>query len=792
MRIHGRRIRPPRHEPSLMPLATLGIPPLLVDSRPKELALREGNVPRAFQGLLFGDASGVGRARQLPEVVTWAVATLKADGESPGHRVCGTCTGWYPSVPRGELQALVEALEVACIPAVYAGDCQYVIDGFSGGVPRSLASSSSPHADLWRRARWLQNDHGEGITVVKVKAHRSRARAEQDEASGGLELWHGNQHADATAKGLALRLWEGLRSRAEAIDARSADFVATMTRLGICTRIAQLSLDSLKLPRVSRRRKRSSIAAGRCGGHQLVPRAAGGGHWCTRCKLITRTASSLKSLAAKPCHGEVLLGVHSSHQLRWSLGITWCERCGCYMTRLPRALRQACDGAPRSAAARNVLRRLRSGLPPTTAAYLCRTAAEDDWVNGCDSIWEARAAGPGVRARAQPAGNENDPSTQRAGRSGGEADNLRGAEAVRRGASVEVPRRAIGERHILHRDERGPRGLDAPRSSPQLRDPLPRRRDVSRGALVPRPCDGARRVDDDVCGPPHAPRPPHASNEVYDRGRVSPRESQCVPVGRQSLNDGSSATSHAAPVSFPCRPTAGGSWTRRLAPAATFVRRECGGCQSLTASRCRSCRGPLCLVCARAFKACPAAPGDQPSGGEAMDGDDAGEGAGVAASVRAPAGVFRDVFNRRHDRVKSPLAARPVCSAAPASADGPTAASRSDAMRAGSAPPRSEAATLVALPRADAAAPRRRAGADHPSVASDPGRNDDNDFPCRHSSGGAALISVSTSSTVVVPVVTTSSDDAVALPCRLPTCSVARAAASAPADYLGRCHSGAT
>ncbi len=296
-------------------------------------------------------------------------------------------------------------------------------------------------------------------------------------------MWQGNRFADATAKSFALRLWEGRHRRAQAMAHRVDGFVSSMARSGICTRIAQVTLDSLKLPRVSRRRGKHGAAAGHCGDHDLVPRDAGGGHWCTRCRLITRTAASRRSLAAKPCKGEVLLGVHRTHHLRSSVGVTWCEKCGYYMSRLPRALRQPCSGAPRSAAARNVLRRLRSGLPPTTAAYLGRMAADDDWAEGWAAAFEGGRLVPCSRERPGGASTNTSAHTARSavdqfrsapssecapGTVGGaEADDrsaedrqpMGGPPAVRPGGTSGGAATATaderGTRAILHRDERG-------------------------------------------------------------------------------------------------------------------------------------------------------------------------------------------------------------------------------------------------------------------------------------------------------------------------------------------------
>ncbi len=455
-----------------MPLATLGLPPLLRDGRPQELALREGYVPRGTSGNLYGDASGVGKVTSpTPEVITWSLVTLRADGESLHHRMAGVCTGWYPSVAKGELQALVEGMEAALVPATYVGDCQNVIDGVADVIPKSLAGSGSPHADLWRRARWLRRDHGPGIEGLKVKAHRSQSQAIDH---GDVGLWHGNRYADIVAKGFALKLWEGIREEAETRAAQRNDYLDSMVRGGICARWAPTALDALWLPTVSMRRKRRGARGSQCGEHVLVPRPSGGGQWCSKCKLITRTATSFKTLAAKPCRGEVVLGVHRSHQLRWSVGISWCEKCGYYMSRLPRALRQPCAGAPRSAAARNVLRRLRSGLPPTTAAYLKNVAAEDDWATALEGLFTEELNSSGARSpngaargaptRAQSDNSRRAPAPRDATDDAGSGPRPRGlnpcsggrastAPGISQGDGVGSAPRPMIEKVRFHRDE---------------------------------------------------------------------------------------------------------------------------------------------------------------------------------------------------------------------------------------------------------------------------------------------------------------------------------------------------
>ncbi len=612
MKIGGRYIREPRAEAELMPLATLGLPPLLRDGRPQELVLREGHVPRGTTGNLFGDASGVGKVNgQAPEVITWAVATVQPDGESLHHRMAGVCSGWYPSVAKGELQAFIEAMEAALAPATYVGDCQYVTDALSDGIPKSLASSRSPHADMWRRARRLLRDRGHGIDSLKIKAHRSQSQAM---AQGDVDLWHGNAYADVLAKGLALKLWEGIRGEADARAAQRDDYLGSMVRSGICARLAQKALDALKLPKVSAKRTRRGRSGTQCGEHALEPRPTGGGQWCSKCKLITRTATSFKTLAAKPCRGEVLLGVHPSHQLRWAVCVCWCEKCGYYMSRLPRALRQPCSGAPRSGAARNVLRRLRSGLPPTTAAYLRRAAADDDWAVAMENLL---TSGGGSRGPLSKNGQTSDAPHQTQDDIGQQATRGRAAApssaaATTPGERARVAPRLAVEKVRLHRDEiPGDDETALRRPAAVRRDGAPRDRDqAARPDIVSRhAAEGPHdRVDEHNNSPP-----PHGALCVMMERRIGERSSPAsgqtseynavgVTDQRQSPRGAVEPSDARSPF---CQPGSQGSWSSRIAPTPVFIRRPCHICQGVTRSRCRGCRGPRCMACAKGRRACP-------------------------------------------------------------------------------------------------------------------------------------------------------------------------------------------
>ncbi len=303
--------------------------------------------------------------------MTWALVTDQRDRDGRRLTARGRLGGWLPSVPRGELRAAVEWMVRGCSPSTYASDCQYVVDGFVQGIGEHLTSSRSRHADLWRRAKALLDDHGTThMNVVNVKAHRTRRQAEDDEEVGvaAVGQWEGNNDADHAAKSLARRLWADRRLVEERGAAQRQTWCRLLKRTAVYTSVAQKRLDALHLPRVTRNRVR--VSERQCGDHHVVPHPNGLGTWCDLCHLIANTAISRRVLAGRQCRGDVLLQVHASHRVRLSCGVYWCGRCGAFMSRLPRALKRQCPGAPPNHAARTILRRLRGGPPPTTHAYL--------------------------------------------------------------------------------------------------------------------------------------------------------------------------------------------------------------------------------------------------------------------------------------------------------------------------------------------------------------------------------------------------------------------------------------
>ena len=149
----------------------------------------------------FGDGSGERRNEVDLAIDTWSVVRLAGNQYDVPSKVRGQVGGWFPTVPRAELSALLWHLQPALCPATYVGDCAEFIRGATQQVPAFLKSSRSIHADLWKRVAWLIEDHGDGLAFLKTKAHRSRdaaARSEDDP----LAFWLGNDAADKHAKSL--------------------------------------------------------------------------------------------------------------------------------------------------------------------------------------------------------------------------------------------------------------------------------------------------------------------------------------------------------------------------------------------------------------------------------------------------------------------------------------------------------------------------------------------------------------------------------------------------------------
>jgi ribonuclease HI len=109
----------------------------------------------------------------------------------------GTCTEPFASSFRAEQTALLEALRIAVPPIKIHCDNQQVVDGVASG--RSWCTDARREgADLWKAIWDALDDVGEGVNVVKVKAHTSW----REVARGIITLrdQRGNAMADAAAK----------------------------------------------------------------------------------------------------------------------------------------------------------------------------------------------------------------------------------------------------------------------------------------------------------------------------------------------------------------------------------------------------------------------------------------------------------------------------------------------------------------------------------------------------------------------------------------------------------------
>ncbi len=370
----------------LLPLTLYGLPPLRALWQPVHGRRQDGLLPPQRRGHYYGDGSGVRQESAAHRRATWALYlhdgdianSLKEVEEttgtlSPEHYIRGMLNGWRPTVPRAETRAIVAFLERALPGSTYHGDCRYALEVAAAGVPARFRSSWSGDADLWRTVKRLLDDAAgkENMKFIKIKAHRGRAAAEC-EGHEALQHWTGNARVDVLARKLARELREQGRDQ-ETNDPREGtvrhqDVQDALRWLAVSTAWA---LRHWPEQAVKRRPKQRLAQQGvtTVGPHTLVPRR-GGGYICSECHLYTTTQTSMKSLRNTPCRGTLTSACHYSHVLEWSRGVLWCSQCASYTIRRPRALKLPCPGQPKTEAARNVQRRLREGLPPTTADYL--------------------------------------------------------------------------------------------------------------------------------------------------------------------------------------------------------------------------------------------------------------------------------------------------------------------------------------------------------------------------------------------------------------------------------------
>ena len=321
----------------------------------------EGLTGDRLTGEVFGDGSGYGQQSKYTRCASWAVVAHDQNGCA--RKVRGHIAGWFPTVPRAELAACLHFLRVASPPACYIGDCKMVIDGVKDGVDEEKCTSQNFNADLWRQIRDLSARQRHSITFAKTKAHRSRQIAEQD-GNDPLEWWIGNRVADAYAKQLCgwryeqqqfLRNWEQ----------HTREHRTCLEHIATAAAWCFRHWPSVRKGRKSKRRTAVTQSGSLDGsGHWLVPRAKGG--WrCKHCLREVWTKQGIARMRARQCSGDVTAKTHPTHSLKETRGVLWCIRCGAHTTRMPRTLIEVCSEQPRSAAYKNIIRRLGQGLLPT-------------------------------------------------------------------------------------------------------------------------------------------------------------------------------------------------------------------------------------------------------------------------------------------------------------------------------------------------------------------------------------------------------------------------------------------
>ncbi len=613
-----------------LPLLLFGLPPREAIWTPRIGGRIEGGLRHERPGVFFGDGSGYGQDTVRLRQATWALTTgSSASGGTPELHMLdfirGAVQGWHPTVPRGEIAAIIRFLDVAAIGSTYVGDCKYALDVVRAGIPPRFRSSSCGDADLWRTAARALGQRGGagGYHFIKIKSHQPRAAAEAD-GGEAVALWEGNHRADLLAKSLARCIYvEASRGCVPAslevpggIDAFLGE-----TAMGAAWAIQNWP----DVGRRARARRRdagtgSGASSLRVGPHTLAPHADGG-WFCIECLLVTRTSASRKSLRSSPCQGTVPSQCHSSHELRWSHGVYWCWRCGRYTVKRPRALRAQCPGVPASAAGRNVLRRLREGRPPTTAAYLQRVAAAAHEERRVDAHNFPPQAQAGDRGRHGGREGRGPPVDQGPHRGGGQDSGPQPPSIAREGCDREpTPNEPASERRagsprvsLASRNDGGSLGHSRQRGD------QPAGRRSARCPATRAESGGAEQSSS--CGavaPTANGRPLHDADDDHDDDAARPAARSPVRRAEGNLGIGAGRASVQSGPSHLCRPTDGMAWSTRIVVSRLSVAVPCAICQSPTRGSCRGCSRQLCMQCARCREWCPQSPSEPTAGGAAF------------------------------------------------------------------------------------------------------------------------------------------------------------------------------
>ncbi len=597
----GRLRKQPRKttEAGMAPLMQMALPPVACAWEPVEIDYKDGALSQDVGGDTFGDGSGYHQQEVATRIATCSAVRLRFSDE--GNWTLAETTrevigGWFPTVPRGEITALITHLRHTGTGSTYWGDCKHVIDVANAGVPEAWASSVCANADLWREVRRLLADHGGNLTFRKVAAHRARAAAEI-EGETALMAWIGNDAADVQARSLARSIAEA-DPRQEATERLREVSAITLDRVGVAAALAFRGRPNLRRRRVGLKDPTNAE-----GVEKHIFRRRGNDGWeCGRCHAYWNCDRARRLAEKSPCSGDIQQRVHPSHAIQREGSVLWCSKCGCYATRWPRKLRAQCPARPMSEAQRNVKKRLQRALMPTTAGYL-----------------NIETGFLGVMARVDQ--REGDDAAQASGASNGRYRRLIGGSLYRapggtqpRALSLEAARAGhhlLGHHlHHLHRDGDGCHAgcLVASGRESVIAADVGIAMDVSGGEThidllqaAPTFEPSSDRVGSQDC----VPQESRSGNTVQDRGAASGRRrlnSKTSPsdawptTWRQSCAVGVSAT---RPHASKCAHLAGGSWAARLTASTVSTRAKCTACGACTRTRCRGCLRPLCIACAR-------------------------------------------------------------------------------------------------------------------------------------------------------------------------------------------------
>ncbi len=496
--------------------------------------------------------------------------------EGAGHYSRRAVTGWFPTSTRGELLAAIDVLDKAPMDSVFTGDCRYIIEHLQCRIPWRARSSHSVDADLWRTAKRAMDTKKGRFMLVKIKAHRSRIAAE-NEGEDSLRRWGGHHKADELARNHCRNLQAEVDMIGTRLREQHGNVLQQMAMAAGWSLRHWPEMAGKRKPREARRRAPETSPNGWIGPHSVRPRRTGGLE-CSKCKLRASTPSSIKTLRIKPCLGETMMQCHKTHQMRWSAGVAWCCTCGRFTSRIPHSLREPCPRRPLSGGGKNILKRLRRGLPPTTAAYLRKVAEEDSWGK-------------------EGTTTEQQPLRAQLGETGeGHQTPPTGTPPKDAGQNDAHPNLPEGNGVSYQRDGASYSWTNA--ASTVLASPVGNADAQTSPSSVQ--AHSIPRVDEAQVPAEH----PARLTSLGLGGGLRPRPRSRL-TGKQRPPGGVEEQACQSSPAFHCgSPNEAVAWSRRISIVKLPVPSRCCACSSHTRTMCASCQSPLCLFCAKSRRPC--------------------------------------------------------------------------------------------------------------------------------------------------------------------------------------------